>query len=211
MGKPDDVAVKPLHMDALTNKLQELRETGNAVIFAADLNTGMDTPAYVKFAKDNVDAETAFLTSAYDLAEQNKQHRFTASKWRRGGDQKDKCKRVEQTIDFIFTSGMKAVATLSVPDSETVENDSELLLPCWRYPSDHFMIGADLEWSKEANTLLAGQTVTIEGLKNYPQHNGKKATTLKYIPEKGRWNVKLDGGKVIRVRPENLQLFDMTS
>merc|ERR1711964_315071 len=136
--EPDDLAVKPLHMEAITKKLQELRETGNAVIFSADLNTDRATAAYKMFAKENVVDEgnsekTAFLKSAYNLQKLHEEERCTASKHRRGGDQPDKCKEVHQTIDFIFTNKkLKAVATLSVPTYKEVTKDSELLLPCWK-------------------------------------------------------------------------------
>merc|ERR1711964_113757 len=143
--KDTDKFVKPYHIAAFNEKLKELKANGNALIVACDFNTNRATPAYEKFEQANLDLE-----SAYNLELLDKEKRYTSSKWRRGGDQPDKCKVVEQTIDFIFTNKkLKATKTLSVPTSSEVSNASELLLPCWRYPSDHFMIGADLVFADD--------------------------------------------------------------
>lgn len=79
----------------------------------------------------------------------NNETSYSAVKWRIGGAQPNKIENTPetQTIDFIFHSSkyFKTVGTLSIPDYDTVlKRSDELCNPCWRYPSDHFMIGADL-------------------------------------------------------------------
>lgn len=75
---------------------------------------------------------------------------YTVVKQRTGGMQEDKIEKTPevQTIDFIFHSKahFKTVGTLSVPTFGEVEEETkEEYLPSWKYMSDHFMIGADLE------------------------------------------------------------------
>jgi len=147
--KPEDVCVKPMHIDALIKKLNEIKTKNNPLIFAADFNTNRETAAFKKFEKEMI-GKDKLLQSSYPLGVNDM---FTASKWRRGGGQPSKCHLVEETIDFIFhnsgPNGFKTVGTLSVPHSDVVKKSSPLRLPCWRYPSDHFMIGADLVLEKK--------------------------------------------------------------
>merc|ERR1711964_426586 len=73
--------------------------------------------------------------------------KFTTMKWRKGGTQKDKRGKTIQTIDFIFytSNGLECKRVLNMP-MEEIEPD--LHMPGWKYPSDHFMIGADLEFTR---------------------------------------------------------------
>merc|ERR1711964_771061 len=72
--------------------------------------------------------------------------RLTSAKDRWGGPQLDKLGIKKQAIDFIFhTKEWKVRKVLTVPTEEHIESQSPQLLPDGKYPSDHFMIGADLE------------------------------------------------------------------
>lgn len=72
--------------------------------------------------------------------------RLSCVKWRRGGTQKEKILQTKETIDFIFSRGLKCIGTLALPTVDDVEKKTEGLgLPCWQYPSDHFMMAADLK------------------------------------------------------------------
>jgi hypothetical protein len=51
-----------------------------------------------------------------------------------------------------------------------------------------------------------GSTVTVEGLKSQPEHNGCDAVVLRHVEKTGRCQVKLLGcGRVLAVRPANLR------
>lgn len=110
-----------------------------------------------------------FLESAYDFVKNNKEgvdsNRNSALKFRKGGEQASKRNVLDDhTIDYIFHSKdhWKVLQRLSIPtfkevnegtggeDFEGPYNKSKRdvlgqLLPHWKYPSDHFMIGADIE------------------------------------------------------------------
>lgn len=53
--------------------------------------------------------------------------------------------------------------------------------------------------------LRPGVTVAIHGLKGAADLNGKEGTVDKWDADKGRWNVKMSGGEVKALKPENLQ------
>lgn len=55
----------------------------------------------------------------------------------------------------------------------------------------------------------AGTVVTVTGLKNAAQHNGKRGTVRSFIEEKGRYLVRLDDGEAIRLKPDNALLEEM--
>jgi len=66
-------------------------------------------------------------------------------KWRWGGPQEDKLQPVKQLIDFIFHSEeWKCRKVLSVPTEKELEKSPQRL-PDGKYPSDHFVVAADLE------------------------------------------------------------------
>merc|ERR1711964_158923 len=73
---------------------------------------------------------------------------FTTSKWRKGGVQVDKRGITNQTIDYIFytSEDFKCARVLDI----TKEEIEPLLMPGWKYPSDHFMICADLMFAPNA-------------------------------------------------------------
>lgn len=50
-----------------------------------------------------------------------------------------------------------------------------------------------------------GDRVSVKGLKGAPQHNGKAGTILRFNEAKGRYEVELDGGKPLALRPANLE------
>merc|ERR1711964_313864 len=73
----------------------------------------------------------------------------STAKYRWGGPQLDKLGITYQTIDFIFCPDYwKCTRVLSVPCYEDVLDTSPQLLPSGKYPSDHFMIGAELEMAE---------------------------------------------------------------
>ena len=55
----------------------------------------------------------------------------------------------------------------------------------------------------------AGTVVTVTGLKNAAQHNGKRGTVRTFSEEKGRYVVRLDDGEAIRLKPDNALLEEM--
>jgi len=71
----------------------------------------------------------------------------TASKRRPSGPQTDKLGDTDQTIDFIFhTSQFTTKRTLSIPSFlDMLESTNGGRIPNWKYPSDHFMIGVEVE------------------------------------------------------------------
>jgi len=95
--------------------------------------------------------ESAY-TSEYSGKKGDKNGRHSAVKQRKAGDQPSKIGPIDQhTIDFIFTDfNLEADAILSIPKFKEVEKQTNgMYLPHWKYPSDHFMIGADLVWAEE--------------------------------------------------------------
>lgn len=53
--------------------------------------------------------------------------------------------------------------------------------------------------------LRPGLAVAIHSLKGAPELNGKEGTCEKWDADKGRWNVRLPGGDMKALKPENLQ------
>lgn len=144
----EDEAVKVEQWKDMIKNIEKHSKNG-PLILAGDFNTDVYSPAYREFAngcKDIADNSAYPKTAKY--VEDSGDEPYTAQKWRLGGKQKDKCKKVFQTIDFIF--GNKEIdfygkkRHLSVPKRSEVEAGSGgIYLPCWKYPSDHFMIGSD--------------------------------------------------------------------
>jgi len=68
--------------------------------------------------------------------------KFTTSKHRKGGVQEDKRGKTTQTIDYVYytSNGLDCTRVLKMPE----EKIEALYMPGWKYPSDHFMICADL-------------------------------------------------------------------
>jgi hypothetical protein len=56
--------------------------------------------------------------------------------------------------------------------------------------------------------LSKGSAVVIRGLVKADGWNGKRGTLQNYDKRKARWNVKFDDGKILAVKPENLQPED---
>ena len=52
---------------------------------------------------------------------------------------------------------------------------------------------------------LVGQRVAIEGISAKPELNGQKGVAIGFDDSKGRYNVKLDSGAVVAIKPNNLQ------
>ena len=50
-----------------------------------------------------------------------------------------------------------------------------------------------------------GLEVRLQGLKMKPEINAQEGVLLKFDEAKGRWQAKLNSGKVLEVKPENLQ------
>jgi len=138
--KPKVLKMKKYHVDVLTEKLKEY--AGKPIIFTCDFNTSVSSKTFEYFQDLN-----KTLTSAYDLSDTE---RLSTVKKRKGGDQPNKVgKEKNHTIDFIFYSqAWKCVGTLGIPHKDHVLKETNGLgMPCWRYPSDHFMLCADLVMS----------------------------------------------------------------
>lgn len=54
------------------------------------------------------------------------------------------------------------------------------------------------------HALPAGMTVIVRGLKNASQHNGKSGKTLRWDENTARYEVQLDSGETISLRPANV-------
>merc|ERR1712138_222205 len=90
----------------------------------------------------NVQTSKLDLVSSYNL---NDTQRLSSVKIRKGGDQPEKTGKFKNhTIDYIFHSKhWKTKGTLQIPLSEDVlKATNNLGLPCWKFPSDHFMLAA---------------------------------------------------------------------
>lgn len=145
-------------------KLHKYRTKFNleTVIFACDFNAPRSSGAFKLLFEGQCDADEEldpeeldpeegehplkYLSSAY-RKEYDESGHHSATKERRAGDQPEKIGLIDKhTIDFIFhSSGFKATGLLSIPHFDTVNRITNgQLLPCPQYPSDHFMIGADL-------------------------------------------------------------------
>ena len=59
--------------------------------------------------------------------------------------------------------------------------------------------------SSTGDVLQAGDLVTVHGLKGAQQHNGKQGVVQEFDGEKARFVVKLDGEKLLAIKPENLR------
>merc|ERR1712096_503394 len=123
---------------------------GLPLIIGADFNTARDTMAFKQFDKAmDLESSSGLMKSAYP----EDGNKYSAMKWRRGGNQKSKIKEVDQTIDFIFHSKhFKCRSYLDVPSKYTVlRKTNHARLPFWNYPSDHFAIGSVLELTARAD------------------------------------------------------------
>ena len=60
-----------------------------------------------------------------------------------------------------------------------------------------------------ASELTIGATVKTHSLASATEYNGSQGTLVKFIMEKGRWEVKIsDEPKVLALKPENLELVN---
>merc|ERR1712098_815454 len=131
--------------------LELVKLLGNRpTIFACDLNNDAKSVVFQFFKSHTTQSldekPKERFESVYDLEEKE---RFSCVKMRKGGNQSDKVGKVKNhTIDYIFYSkdGFKPKAHLEIPKKdEVLAATNGLGLPCWKYPSDHFMLAADLE------------------------------------------------------------------
>ena len=53
--------------------------------------------------------------------------------------------------------------------------------------------------------LAADMMVRVSGLKAKPELNGQVGRLLKVVEGKGRWQKRLDSGKAVEIKPENLE------
>jgi len=146
---------------------EEIEKLNVPAIYACDFNSNPATAAYKTLIK-KAENEPPQLLRAYEefsgegfkkpdynliVDKREPGCKYSSAKWRKGGEQKDKLCKTVQTIDFIFyTTGTqdkqkhwKCHAVLDLPTLEHLKERSPLLLNDWKYPSDHFCIGADLE------------------------------------------------------------------
>merc|ERR1712098_338888 len=146
--KPKDVAMKNSQSTFMGQMINTL---GVPVIFACDFNANPSREAYQTFHQAAPNMKSAY---AEVLGVEPK---FTTAKWRKGGVQKEKCKKILETIDFIFYSGddWKCSGVLKIPTEGKLET---LLLPGWKYPSGHFCIAADLEFVDKTKSESAAKS-----------------------------------------------------
>merc|ERR1712098_998897 len=73
-------------------------------------------------------------------------------KLRKAGEQTNKIgENIEHTIDYIFTSPhFKNVGYLKLPTVKYVRKVYPDGLPCWKFPSDHFNLVADFEFTPDS-------------------------------------------------------------
>merc|ERR1711964_54051 len=146
------------------------------VIFAGDCNTNPSTEAFPYL---NEGFKASRMQSAYPIEEHVPQEQINdaggnlvehglgkykagAPKYRKGGNQKEKIKKVDQTIDYIYQRGFTVTQTLSIPTLAEVINDTNgMRLPSWKMPSDHFPIGATFEFNG-----MADMARRVVGLRN---------------------------------------------
>merc|ERR1712139_646706 len=99
-----------------------------------------------------------YMESSYGREDR---HCKTVLKYRVGGNQKSKLGEAFETIDLVMTSKFegeqdwKILGKLSVPHEDEVRSqfpgNETVLIPSWRYMSDHFMIGVDLVLNAESD------------------------------------------------------------
>merc|ERR1711964_525995 len=151
---PDARLWKGKQMDSVIEHLKKMKKKGN-IIMGVDLNTSRNTQDFKKLYAATLDEKKGgFLQSAYKLQDageddtlvppnQHPERKYSSGKWRKGGSMIDKCREIYQTIDFIFHSKeFQTVNLLDYPTYAEIVAVSTLGLPCWKYPSDHFCVGA---------------------------------------------------------------------
>lgn len=141
-----DIATKIRQAEYMADKLKKF---SIPVIYAADFNTNPGTKAFKKFVEKANGFKSAYPVKTEDNVKGGKQNETptTSYKFRRGGDQPEKCRPISQAIDFIFHSEQwKCTKLLTIPkELQELVKAKCAGLPNWRYPSDHVMIGAELE------------------------------------------------------------------
>lgn len=147
----EDKFTKKAQAKFMAKQMKNLSENETIpVVCAADFNTNPGTEAFQAFVENTTGSfESAYPFKPEKNEEGGAQNKTptTSYKFRRGGDQPGKCKPISQAIDFIFHSKQwKCARTLSIPKELQELVDAKCAgLPNWRYPSDHVMIGAELE------------------------------------------------------------------
>jgi len=134
--RPTAVKTQALRIDYKDGKVIKARPSmmGNGLL---------DGHAHYAFFKE-LEKTNTDVTSAYNNVLFSEPD-FTTDKWRKGGEQKEKICITKQTIDYIFyTKEFECSRVLNLPGKNEIE---EIHLPGWKYPSDHFMIAADLTLS----------------------------------------------------------------
>ncbi|GMI04041.1 hypothetical protein TrRE_jg5440 [Triparma retinervis] len=127
--------VRRSQIERLCGKIRGIKEDdpGYKVILAGDFNADpVDQPEYRVKAVPQVTLSLPFLTSCYPVEEGG------WSTWKRRGEYEAK-----HMIDYIFVEegDMEVGRIWGVPK----EGDMmEHRLPCWRYPSDHVSIAAEI-------------------------------------------------------------------
>lgn len=62
----------------------------------------------------------------------------------------------------------------------------------------------------EARNIAPNIRVEITGLQSDTQFNGQHGSCLEWIASTGRWEIRLDNGQIVRLKPENLlKAFDV--
>jgi len=137
-AKPKEMPIKDAQARMVANIVRK-ELLGIPVLFGCDLNSNQNSQIFKTWQR-----EAPNMPSSYNTAN-GEELDFTTCKWRKGGAQKDKLGVKKQTIDFIFYSegDWQVRRTLDVPPAEKLEH---LKMPGWKYPSDHFLISADIEY-----------------------------------------------------------------
>merc|ERR1711964_146170 len=151
---PGDVPAKKSQGAEVADFMADAQAEKMPVIFACDFNNRPGGDAHNAFF-GQLKARNTHVMSAYAKIGGGKEPEFTTSKWRKGGVQVDKRGKTTQTIDYIFYTAnhFECTRVLDMPPLDTIE--PLLLMPGWKYPSDHFMICADLKFTGKPRRRMA--------------------------------------------------------
>jgi len=68
-----------------------------------------------------------------------------------------------------------------------------------------------VEVNKDASGLQAGDPVAIIGLQSKPGINGQQGSCEEWMPDRGRWRVRLQSGGAVDVKPANLKALEAST
>ncbi|GMI48527.1 hypothetical protein TrCOL_g5179 [Triparma columacea] len=156
-------SVRRSQLSSLCGKVGKIREEsgGYKVVLTGDFNTDpVDQPGVRALAFPQVYESLPFLNCAYGVSSSEEEEGEGGGGWGVGGSWSTWKKRgdyeAKHVIDYIFVEesprdggnhGLEVGRTWGTP---RVEEMKEHRLPCWRYPSDHVSIAAEVYWRTPA-------------------------------------------------------------